>query len=136
MMKLTNFAAAGAVCVALLAPMDAFAQVAHGAAITALMKTADSLSIERAQYGGYRGGYYRGYGGYYNGGNAAGAAIAGGILGLAAGAAIAGAAANAGPPPVVMGDPNWIAYCARKYQSFDPSSGTYLGYDGYRHACQ
>ncbi|PNG27545.1 BA14K family protein [Methylocella silvestris] len=98
------------------------------------------------RYGGYRGnyrngGYYRGgryYGnGYYNnGGNVAGAAIAGGILGLATGAIIAGSAANAAPPPPPGADPNWVAYCARKYQSFDPGSGTYLAYDGNRYVCQ
>jgi len=30
---------------------------------------------------------------------------------------------------------NWIASCARRFRSFDPASGTYLGYDGYRHYC-
>src|SRR6516165_2873520 len=30
---------------------------------------------------------------------------------------------------------DWIASCARRYRSFDPASGTYLGYDGYRHYC-
>jgi hypothetical protein len=27
------------------------------------------------------------------------------------------------------------AYCAQRYRSYDPASGTYLGYDGIRHAC-
>jgi hypothetical protein len=27
------------------------------------------------------------------------------------------------------------SYCANTYRSYDPSSGTYLGYDGYRHPC-
>jgi hypothetical protein len=26
--------------------------------------------------------------------------------------------------------------CAQRYRSFDPASGTYLGYDGNRHTCQ
>jgi BA14K-like protein len=26
--------------------------------------------------------------------------------------------------------------CAQRYRSFDPSSGTFLGYDGMRHPCQ
>jgi hypothetical protein len=30
------------------------------------------------------------------------------------------------------GDP---AYCAQRYRSYDPASGTYLGYDGLRHPC-
>lgn len=27
------------------------------------------------------------------------------------------------------------SYCAQRYRSYDPSSGTYLGYDGLRHPC-
>ena len=27
------------------------------------------------------------------------------------------------------------AYCVQRFQSYDPSSGTYLGYDGLRHPC-
>jgi hypothetical protein len=27
------------------------------------------------------------------------------------------------------------AWCAQTYRSYDPSSGTYLGYDGFRHPC-
>jgi BA14K-like protein len=30
------------------------------------------------------------------------------------------------------GDP---AYCQQRFRSYDPRSGTYLGYDGYRHPC-
>jgi hypothetical protein len=50
------------------------------------------------------------------------------------------------PPPVIYQptpvyyapeawSPEWYAYCARKYGSFDARSGTYLGYDGFRHMC-
>jgi len=28
-----------------------------------------------------------------------------------------------------------VAYCAQRYRSYDPASGTYLGYDGIRHPC-
>src|SRR5215468_5617802 len=27
------------------------------------------------------------------------------------------------------------AYCAQRYRSYDPASGTFLGYDGIRHPC-
>ncbi|MDO9299097.1 BA14K family protein [Bradyrhizobium sp.] len=37
------------------------------------------------------------------------------------------------PPPYVGGGA--VAYCAQRYRSYDPYSGTYLGYDGYRHPC-
>ncbi|MDO9059485.1 MAG: BA14K family protein [Bradyrhizobium sp.] len=43
------------------------------------------------------------------------------------------------PPPYAVA-PAYVgggaaAYCARRYRSYDPYSGTYLGYDGYRHPC-
>jgi BA14K-like protein len=28
-----------------------------------------------------------------------------------------------------------VAYCMQTYRSYDPASGTYLGFDGYRHPC-
>jgi hypothetical protein len=28
-----------------------------------------------------------------------------------------------------------VAYCMQTYRSYDPQSGTYLGFDGYRHPC-
>jgi hypothetical protein len=28
-----------------------------------------------------------------------------------------------------------IAYCQARFKSYDPASGTYLGYDGQRHPC-
>lgn len=39
------------------------------------------------------------------------------------------------PPPTYMqtGDP--VAYCMQRYRSYDPASGTYLGFDGLRHPC-
>lgn len=97
--------------------------------------------------GGYRGGYgvYRGgyRGGYYNPGVGIG-------LGLAAGAIIGGMLAApyyapgyygsgyyAPAPNAYYGAPvgGGVAYCMRRYKSYDPASGTYLGYDGLRHAC-
>jgi uncharacterized protein YcfJ len=30
---------------------------------------------------------------------------------------------------------NTVAYCMQRFRSYDPGSGTYLGYDGYRHPC-
>ncbi|HEX5212509.1 MAG TPA: BA14K family protein [Pseudolabrys sp.] len=43
-------------------------------------------------------------------------------------------------PPVVYGAPapaggGDVAYCAQRYHSYDPQSGTYLGFDGRRHPC-
>jgi hypothetical protein len=67
-------------------------------------------------------------------------------LGALAGAAIANSQPapgyygyGGGPPAcrnIYGADPNWVNYCASKYRSFDPRSGTYLASDGYRYPCQ
>ena len=31
---------------------------------------------------------------------------------------------------------DWVSYCFSRYRSFDPASGTYMGYDGRRHVCR
>jgi hypothetical protein len=78
--------------------------------------------------------YRRGY--YYD----PGAAAAAGIAGLAAGAIIGGAIANqpgsAAQPLPQTQNPEFIAYCSRKYRSFDPYSGTYMARDGNRYMCE
>ena len=39
-------------------------------------------------------------------------------------------------PDVVASNADGDAsYCAQRYRSYDPASGTYLGYDGLRHPC-
>lgn len=41
-------------------------------------------------------------------------------------------------PPRVYAAPeadDAVAYCMRRFRSYDPRSGTYLGYDGNRHPC-
>ncbi len=107
-----------------------------------------------SQYYGGRRGYYGGGRGYrygrrgYGGGAVAAGVIGGLAVGALAGAAIAGsqpAPAYGGPgyggpgQPVgnVYGhDPRWVNYCASRYRSFDPASGTYLAGDGNRYVCQ
>lgn len=42
------------------------------------------------------------------------------------------AAYGPGYYPVPGGD---ASYCASRYRSYDPATGTYLGYDGVRHPC-
>jgi hypothetical protein len=90
--------------------------------------------ITHIQYRGRWHGRYRHWrgGGWHHGGAAVGA----GIAGLAAGAIIGGAIANSqaqgyyAPP---AGDA--VNYCMQRFRSYDPASGTYLGYDGLRHPC-
>jgi hypothetical protein len=78
--------------------------------------------------GGYRGRYYGGRGGYYGGGYYYGDDWGWG--GFAAGAILGGVLAA---QPYYGGDA--VGYCMRRFKSYDPGSGTYLGYDGYRHPC-
>ena len=103
--------------------------------------------------GGYHGGYGGGYRRYGGGG---GGFFPGAVIGGVIGGAIAsqsygyyGAPGYYGPgyyddgyydsgvvavaPGSVGGDD--VAYCMQTYRSYDPRSGTYLGYDGYRHPC-
>jgi hypothetical protein len=68
------------------------------------------------------------------------------IAGFAAGAIIGGALASR---PYYGGygyyeEPDYayapqnedaVSYCASRYRSYDPASGTFLGYDGLRHSC-
>jgi hypothetical protein len=67
--------------------------------------------------------------------DSSGAAIAGGILGFMLGAAIAGSNQDRDYYNTHRSDGGWRARCAKAYRSFDYSSGTYLGSDGYRHYC-
>jgi hypothetical protein len=85
-----------------------------------------------------------------------GDAVLAGVAGFAVGTLFGNATARpryygpvyytAPPPPVVYHPvpvyyapvawtPEWYAYCARKYDTFDAPSGTFLGYDGLRHVC-
>ena len=41
--------------------------------------------------------------------------------------------ASYGPPPWT---PDWYSYCYSLYRSFNPRTGTYIGYDGYEHFCR
>ena len=54
--------------------------------------------------------------------------------GFAIGAAIGGMMGAAAAPPPRYYDRS-VEWCMRHYRSYDPESGTYLGYDGYRHPC-
>jgi hypothetical protein len=94
--------------------------------------------------GTWNGGHWRRHGGFWPG--------------VAAGAAIGalGSYAYYGSDPYYYGDPYYndgyyddsatvavgpdvggdaATYCAQRYRSYDPASGTYLGYDGLRHPC-
>jgi hypothetical protein len=99
---------------------------------------------------GWRGCGWRGCGwgwgyGWRRGWWVPGAVVGGVVVGSAIGAAAAGAypygyPAYAYPEQAYPGqaypqDGDAEAYCSQRYRSYDPASGTYLGYDGIRHPC-
>jgi hypothetical protein len=71
----------------------------------------------------------RGGGGGGGGGDAAGAVAAGVAAGLLLGV-IANEAARQDEQQ------QSADYCAQRYRSYDPESGTYMGRDGVRHPCR
>ena len=78
--------------------------------------------------------YYRGRRG--SGGAGVAAGMLGGMLlgGMLAGPRYYGYAPGPFYGPGYYGG-DAVAYCMRRFKSYDPRSGTYLGYDGYRHPC-
>ena len=99
------------------------------AALVVVATTAATVMPADAQWRRHH--HHRHHGGWGGGGAVLG--------GLAAGAIIGGALAAQQRPYyydrgyAYGGDE--VAYCMRRFKSYDPRSGTYLGYDGYRHPC-
>lgn len=115
--------AAGVFVLGLLAP----AVASPGASPTARLEASPPTAWSQYYYGP----------GYYRRGPSGGEVAAGVIGGLAAGALVGGAiAAQQQPQAAPALAPDMVAYCARKYRSFDPASGTYLARDGQRYYCQ
>jgi hypothetical protein len=84
--------------------------------------------------------YRHGYGGAAVGLGIAGALIGGAIIGATQPYGYYGyppgdyyGPAYVAPAPYVGGDA--VAYCTQRFRSYDPYSGTYVGYDGLRHPC-
>ena len=147
------FAATFGTALAIVSALPVSAQLARPASIIDVSDGNNLLTtvqyrgrgVYRGGYGVYRGGYR---GRYYGPGVGIG-------LGLLTGAIIGGALAApyyapnyygsgyygsgyyAPAPRVYYGAPvaGGVAYCMRRFKSYDPASGTYLGYDGLRHAC-
>ncbi len=102
----------------------------RGRAIRRAYRGGGPRYVERRYYGPRR---YYGDRYYYR--RDRGNALAAGALGLATGAIIGGAIAQSQAPAAPVYGSNTAAYCAQRYRSYDPASGTYLGYDGLRHPC-
>ena len=127
-----------------LAPVTAAQAQTAAPEVVARVQAGDAVT-SYAQY--RRGRYYAGPRGYYGRRYVdqpyyyrrdRGSAAAAGIAGLAAGALIGGAIASQqaqAAPTYVVPDQNAVAYCAQRFRSYDPASGTYVGYDGVRRSC-
>jgi hypothetical protein len=98
----------------------------------ATLKSAVTNPVSEVRWRGHRG----------NGGAVAAGIIGGLVLGGIIASSRRGPAYYYGPPPPYARgyyDPDyeaWLDYCFSRYRSFDPRSGTYLGYDGRRHYCR
>lgn len=116
------------------------------------LRNAVAPSVETVQY---RRGWRSGYRGGYRGGGLVGAGLG---LGLGIAAGVGGAIVGATQPygyygyapgyaPGYAYEPGYdqgyvagsggseVAYCLQRFRSYDPGSGTYLGFDGLRHPC-
>jgi hypothetical protein len=102
--------------------------------------------------GRWHGGYARGYGPGYGIGAGAAAVATGALIGGAIAAQSQGyyyyyyptqtysgysdpGYVYSDAAPTVYNNGDSVAYCEQTYRSYDPATGSYLGYDGYRHAC-
>ena len=99
-----------------------------------LTKTTPAAGFQQVRWRGH---------GWHGGWRHRGRGGAGLALGLATGAIIGGALANGVYGPYGPYDDgayaqqpdDGIAYCMQHFKSYDVRSGSYLGYDGMRHAC-
>ncbi len=147
---ITGGAVAAALGLAIAAvPAPASAQLARPNTAAAIAGQADLMTEVqyrgRHGHGGWRGGSWRGHRGWGWHGNRGWYGPRyrpwiGPAIGFGTGLAIGGALATPyyAPPAVVYDsspDADEIAYCSRRFKSYDPRSGTYLGYDGNRHPC-
>lgn len=135
MRKILAVALSTAIAVTGIAP--SFAEAAPLRSVPTASTVSDDMITEvRSRHRHYRDRHY-----YRGRGIDPGAAAAAGVIGLAAGV-IAGQALAAprGPAYPAYGDayvdPDWLDYCYARYRSFDPHTGTYMGYDGRRYRCR
>jgi hypothetical protein len=118
------------------------------------LRDAVPAQVDQVQWRGRGGGHWH-HGGYWRGGGWRGPGPI--IGGLAAGALIGSSLAYGAYPPAYYapgpvqvypdnyvddydygsyaGNDDATAYCVQRFRSYDPASGTYLGYDGQRHPC-
>ncbi len=128
-----------------------FALIAALVAVFALM-TAAPAEAGRGHGHGWKGGgnrhvqnnYYGRRGG--NNWNALGAGLVGLGVGAVIGSALTPREVYVAPPPrpayrragyrPAAWSEEWYNYCYARYRSFNPRTGTFVGYDGYEHFCR
>lgn len=137
MIRTLAVAAALAGGIALAVPASAAPTAPPSAAITSAKADAGLVqTVQWRRYGYYGPGYYG-----YRRGPAVGAGIAAGVIGgaLAAGALAAPPAYYPAPAAPAYGysveDVDAVAYCSRRFKSYDPETGTYIGKGGVVRAC-
>jgi hypothetical protein len=146
MIKTLTIASALLGATLLAAPASAAPLSATAGSAVALADGGQNL-VETVQYRRYG---YRGYGPRYGYRGGRGAAIGAGIAAGAIGALAAGAIASQARPvyvepapvyaaPVYGGygpaDADAVAYCSRRFRSYDPETGTYIAAGGVVRAC-
>lgn len=139
---------------ALLAAPASAAPIGAASGPALAFATGGNDLVETVQYRRYYGPGYGYRGGYYRGGRGAavGAGIAAGVIGgaLAAGALAGPRYVEPAPiyvePAPVYGAPvraygygpadvDAVAYCSRRFRSYDPETGTYIAAGGVVRAC-
>lgn len=155
MIKTFTLAAALVGTALIAAPASAAPMTATAAPALATAGAAGDLveTVQYRRYGyygpryGYRGGYYRG-----GRGAAVGAGIAAGVIGGALAARALAAPRYVEPAPVYVApapvygapvraygyseaDVDAVAYCSRRFKSYDPETGTYIAKGGVVRAC-
>jgi hypothetical protein len=138
--------------VVLAAGIGSLATVASAAPLAGALAISNAMPAAGVESVQWRRGW--GGGGWRSGGWGWGGAGAGFVAGAILGGALAAPYSYGygpypgpyvAPPPVYYGPPappvygppdaDAAAYCAQRFKSWDPATGTYLGYDGVRHPC-
>jgi hypothetical protein len=108
--------------------------LANGLALkSAAPSVVETVQWRRGWGGGWRGGW-RGVGPGFVAGALLGGALVGAPYYYGPGPYYYGPGPYVVPGPGPVAD-DAVAYCMSRFRSYDPQSGTYLGYDGLRHPC-
>jgi BA14K-like protein len=133
-----------AVSIPSLASVASAMPIADGMALrNAAPAAVETVQWRRGWRGGGGGWGWRGAGAGFVAGAIIGGALAAPYYGYGygyPGPYYAGPPVVYGPPAAVYGGPapmagDPTAYCMQRFRSYDPGSGTYLGYDQMRHPC-